>query len=72
MPQRILVWCGLVLWWVPAPLAQSQVESPDDVMGMLDEYQVTREGKLLRYASSAPPEKPELDEVARAEDNKGG
>lgn len=51
--------------------AQSQVGSPDDVVAMSGIYEVTREGKLLRYASLPPAEKPELTELARVHDNNG-
>lgn len=50
---------------------QSQVGSPDDVVAMSGIYEVTREGKLLRYASLPPAEKPELTELARVHDNNG-
>lgn len=50
---------------------QSQVESPDDVVAMSGQYEVTREGKLLPYAALPPAEKPELTELARVHDNNG-
>ncbi|RRC94824.1 hypothetical protein EII11_08030 [Schaalia canis] len=50
---------------------QSQAGSPDDVVAMSGIYEVTREGKLLRYASLPPAEKPELTELARVHDNNG-
>lgn len=51
--------------------AQSKEESADDVVGMSGQYEVMREGKLLRYAGDPRLEKPELSEVAKVNDNNG-
>ncbi len=50
---------------------QSQVGSPDDVVAMSGIYEVTREGKLLRYSSDPRLDKPELSDVAKVHDNNG-
>lgn len=56
------------LGWDPG---QSVVESPDDVVAMSGEYQVTREGKLLRYPADPRLDKPELGDVAKVHDSNG-